>query len=422
MSEKIKKLKKYLSLNRLLANNKFVFVLSFIIAIALWVTFVLSSKTEITKLFNDIPVNIDTSGMLSYLQIIDGEDQTVSVRLSGNRLALNAVEKEDIILTAQIGAGYVTGSGTFPFNITGSVNSQDVRIVSIDPKTIQISFDSYTSKTLPLEITEDRTNAAEGYIKNNTVSDIDSIVVSGPSSVLQRVASAEVSIVNAETLSQTKSYSVPVKLYTEQRNEIDIEKEGLELNAETVTLTVPILKRHSIELDVDFINQPTEYLHNPIEYTMVPRSIEVAVPVGTQVVTSITVGTVDFRDIEPGAYFEFDIELPGEYVSIDNVTKATVTPSTYGLDSIQMDVTEFVVSGVPASRSVEVLNTQLSKVEIVGPESILSNITAQDVYAEIQWSGISDSSGETVVPVKVKVRNYSNCWAFGKYEAVVKIG
>ncbi|MBR6408197.1 MAG: hypothetical protein IKS19_06435 [Clostridia bacterium] len=421
MRGKLHKLKNNLSFNKLFGNNKFVLVLSLLIAIVLWVSFVLNSKTETTRVFNDVPVKIDTSGMLSYLRVTDGEDQKVSVRLSGSKLALNSVKKDDISLTAQIGAGYVTGSGTFPFNITGSVSSQNVRIASINPQSIQISFDSFTSVTLPVEIDDDSISAQDGYIKNTTFSNLDRVVVSGPSLALKRIAYAQAAIEQTEMLNQTRAYSVDIKLYTEQRNEIDIDAEGLELNARSVSLTVPILKRHSIPLSVDFTNQPTEYRNNPIEYTMVPRSIEVATPVNFEVIDSINVGTVDFREIEPGAYFEYDIELPSEYVSIDNVKKVTVTPSTYGLGSTLLDVTEFTANGVPSSRSLDILTTRLSNVEIIGPESILSRITSNDVFAEVQWSDISSLNGETVIPVKIKVRNYSDCWAFGKYEVNAKI-
>ena len=264
MRGKLHKLKNNLSFNKLFGNNKFVLVLSLLIAIVLWVSFVLNSKTETTRVFNDVPVKIDTSGMLSYLRVTDGEDQKVSVRLSGSRLALNSVKKDDISLTAQIGAGYVTGSGTFPFNITGSVSSQNVRIASINPQSIQISFDSFTSVTLPVEIDDDSISAQDGYIKNTTFSNLDRVVVSGPSLALKRIAYAQAAIEQTEMLNQTRAYSVDIKLYTEQRNEIDIDAEGLELNARSVSLTVPILKRHSIPLSVDFTNQPTEYRNNPI--------------------------------------------------------------------------------------------------------------------------------------------------------------
>ena len=62
------------SMKHLFSNNKFLFVISILIAIVLWMVFVLNSKNEVPQTINNVPIHIDTSGLSSHLSIIDGAD------------------------------------------------------------------------------------------------------------------------------------------------------------------------------------------------------------------------------------------------------------------------------------------------------------------------------------------------------------
>ena len=52
---------------------------------------------------------------------------------------------------------------------------------------------------------------------------------------------------------------------------------------------------------------------------------------------------------------------------------------------------------------------------------MLTDLTSDDLYAEISWNNISGSTGEVVVPVRIRIKQISNCWVYGKYEVSVKI-
>ncbi len=414
------------SMKHLFSNNKFLFVISILIAIVLWMVFVLNSKNEVPQTINNVPIHIDTSGLSSHLSIIEGAEQTANVTISGKRLAVSQITKDDIQLTAEINAGYVTGAGTLPFNINAKIVSNksgldDVRIIEIDPKTIQITFDTFTSKEIPIQIDDSNISASDGYIKMGTLSDIENVVVSGPSAVLDRIDSAVATIDGSKQLSASESFIVAIKLYSKDGSEINAEQENIELNYKETRATVNIYKRAELTLNVGFTNQPTEYLEQDIGYTITHRYIEVAAPEDKLNETEFTIGTIDFRDIAPGSTFTFPVELPEGYTNIDNITEVTVTPDTEGLVTKQLDVRTFNVINVPSNKIVTVSSRQIADVIVVGDPNMLTDLTSDDLYAEISWNNISGSTGEVVVPVRIRIKQISNCWVYGKYEVSVKI-
>lgn len=413
---------KKLSLKKLFENNKFVFFFSLFLAIVLWCIFVLNSSLQIDRTINDVPVKIDTSGILSHFSIIDGDNFTVDVTITGNRFAISQVSKDDITITAQASAGYVTGAGTFPFNLSSRVNSPDVTVTNIDPSTIYVSFDTYTQKELEVKVDDSSLSAEEGYIFMDSVSDISTVIVSGPSTILNLVDSAVAIIDEDEVLNETTSYIVKIKLLNKYGNEISSDDmKQLELNYAETRVTANVLKRAKLKLKVDFSNQPSEYIKNPLSYSISPQYIEVAAPEDYLNITEYSVGTIDFRELSPKAQFDFELDLPDEILSIDNISTVTVKPATDNLDSVKRNVTKFEVVNVPANKEVTVITKQLTDVTIVGNPDILARISSSDLSAEISWGSISDTTGESVVPVKIKIGQYSDCWIFGKYEVTVRV-
>ena len=254
-----------------------------------------------------------------------------------------------------------------------------------------------------------------------TLSDIENVVVSGPSAVLDRIDSAVATIDGSKQLSASESFIVAIKLYSKDGSEINAEQENIELNYKETRATVNIYKRAELTLNVGFTNQPTEYLEQDIGYTITHRYIEVAAPEDKLNETEFTIGTIDFRDIAPGSTFTFPIELPEGYTNIDNITEVTVTPDTEGLVTKQLDVKTFNVINVPSNKIVTVSSRQIADVIVVGDPNMLTDLTSDDLYAEISWNNISGSTGEVVVPVRIRIKQISNCWVYGKYEVSVKI-
>ena len=202
-----------------------------------------------------------------------------------------------------------------------------------------------------------------------------------------------------------------------------IESENLEYDHDTVTVTIPIYKTRTLDLQVEFVNVPRGFPIEQLGYTLSRDTILVASPSETiDNIDAITVGPIDFRDIDIGTEITLDITLNAGLKNVENVDSVTVTFPSYGLTSRTMDVSKdnFVIENLPSGYTVEVLTEQLEDIRIVGDTSIVNDLTAEDLVGTIDLSQYSISRGRYTVSVKIYVQGRVLAWAVGEYSVEIE--
>ena len=98
----MKKGKKSLS-EKLIYNNKFVMLVSVVMAVAIWVSVKVNYSTEITRFVKDVRISLNTSmsEQTGYKSFIDEEELYVDVEISGKAYDINSnvIGQDDIIVT-----------------------------------------------------------------------------------------------------------------------------------------------------------------------------------------------------------------------------------------------------------------------------------------------------------------------------------
>ncbi len=137
-------------------------------------------------------------------------------------------------------------------------------------------------------------------------------------------------------------------------------------------------------------------------------------------IDAITVGPIDFREIDIGTEITLDITLNAGLKNVENVDSVTVTFPSYGLTSRTMDVSKdnFVIENLPSGYTVEVLTEQLEDIRIVGDTSIVNDLTTEDLVGTIDLSQYSISRGH--VSVKIYVQGRVLAWAVGEYSVEIE--
>ena len=88
--------------SRLFSNTKFVLIISLLLSVVIWIMVSLSDTNESNVTISNIPININLSESAtnSGLKIFSGADQTASVTVTGNRVAMGSVSSDDIVVSA----------------------------------------------------------------------------------------------------------------------------------------------------------------------------------------------------------------------------------------------------------------------------------------------------------------------------------
>ncbi len=433
-------------------NNKFVFVLSLVFAIALWITI----SPERSKTIQDITVNINTEntapGNLG-LDVISGQGQTVSVEVTGKWYVISELTQDDIAINYSLSD--VTEAGTHEVQLTASKNSTltDYEITRITPSSLVIGFDRVTSKQFKVvpDAQELVDHCAEGlFIDNGRVfveQAFSNVEITGSATIIENIASVSASVevdtsaADFEPLTHMTSYTTPLKLYDAQGSLMYYTRDGqlydtedqpvdastLSLSFWEVEVTVPVYKTEVLTITPEFENVPDYYLTNPIDYKLSKSTIKVNRSIGTpedlenfDATKAATIGPIDFTTIGENYQETFDIVFSDNSITpVDDDTKVTITIA--GLSSTQVDVSNFrAVNGSTAITTRLVTTTKT--VTVVGPSDVIEDINGEYLYLEYDLSTLSaNASGNVVISATLKSDQYKTIWGYGNYDLQITV-
>ncbi|MCH5303325.1 MAG: hypothetical protein J1E41_00555, partial [Ruminococcus sp.] len=248
--------KRGFSPSRLFRNNKFLLVLSLLIAISVWVIMSLSNTNESDTVISNIPIQINLSdeAVNNGLKIFSGDDQTASVTVKGNRVTLGTISSDDIVVSAQT-AGSISTSGTYALSLsTRKANSSDnFEIVSTaSPSVITVYVDYSKEASFKVE-NKLIYSVAEGYHADVALS-TDEISVSGPRSEVSKIASAAIEGTIGGEIRADKSSEFDIKLYDSLGSEIS--NGMINLSEETVTVNFSVLPEKEVPIKLAYENKP----------------------------------------------------------------------------------------------------------------------------------------------------------------------
>lgn len=412
------------TLQALFNDNRFVAVLSVVLALIMWFVIYLQNTPNANNTITNVPVNISYENSMAQdlgLEIIGDPTATVDVDVTGARYAVNSLTADDF--TARVSLASVTRAGTYTLSVQviRNVVSDEYAITSWTPDEIQLTFDQIVTRTFPVEVNTPNLTAADGYLMETPYADIDYVTVTGPQTEVDQISRCAVDITAERELTETLTTTGTIQFYDSTGNVV--ESEHLEYDHDTVTVTIPIYKTRTLDLQVEFVNVPRGFPIEQLGYTLSRDTILVASPSETiDNIDAITVGPIDFREIDIGTEITLDITLNAGLKNVENVDSVTVTFPSYGLTSRTMDLSKdnFVIENLPSGYSVEVLTEQLEDIRIVGDSSIVADLTAEDLVGTIDLSQYSISRGQYTVSVKIYVQGRVLAWAVGSYSVEIE--
>lgn len=414
---------KHNKLSRLFDNKMFTFAFSFVCAVVVWVAVVFTISPNTTQSIRNVPVTINTSSAAFQslgLDIIGSTDITVDVVVEGTRSMVGSLDRTDIVVTPSFSS--VRGAGTYDLqlNATKANTLDNFTIVSIEPGTITLTFDTAVSKKLAVEAEVVGLRVSDGYIMQNAVVSPGEITVTGPESEVARVARAAVQVgVNAE-VSETVRQTSAVVLYDANGNEIV--SSTLRLDNSEVDVVVPVYKSGVLPLDIEFTNVPEGFDINTLSYVMSETEIEIAA--SSSVIDNLKtkiVGYVDLSTFEIGESYSFPIELSNGVVNIDNIEQVTVTFPKENIASKKLNVSDIRVINQPANMNVTVVNTRINDVTVIGPTGDVFDLLPGSVVAIVDMSAISVEQGSYNVPVSFRVTSNSTTFVSGSYSVLIEV-
>lgn len=424
-----------IDINKILDNRKATALLSVLIAVVMWFAVVLSVDTEGQHTIADVPVQLDaansTAGKLDIKPLI-AEDSPiyVSVTITGKRSVIGNITAEDIYVTAPINS--IIAPDTYTLEFTGAdIHKKGFEVAAISPATYNVMFDVWVPRMIDVSFPIDGLTIPEAYVMDNIVLRPETLELHGPDSILSRLKSASLDYDFTRPLTSTFNATLPLEFYDYEDNPVELnpdfvrasEKGGGEIQLPgSVEVTIPILKRKTLPVTVQMTNEPPDFDFDSLPYTLSEGDITLAGPErDIDAKEEFSLGLIDMREVEPGYEKQIAVPTPTGYRNLHDVENITVSFPLPGYDTKLFNITNTEITNKPSGYNVTVDTRQIRGVAIVGPASVLRNLTAADFVAEIDMNDVDVVTGQRAVAVKIRPLERNDVWAFGKYEAFITV-
>ena len=421
---------KKFSLENILNNNRFLMVVSFLIAFGLWIWVAIDKSPEIQTVITNVPVKINLENSIPQqlgLQIFGKSEFTVDVTVTGKKYILSNLKAEDIQVEANTNYVNSAGTKTLQLKVTPTDTSEEFDIASVSSTYIEVFFDTYKEVELSINgdiATELKSIIPDGCIMGDIVFSKNTVTVSGPTTEINRITGVFATAKIDEVLEKTTTVDPEVKLITSDGSKLEYSKMSID-DAE-ITMTIPVLKVVSLPTVVEFKNAPSYFIENPLSYTVYPSTVEVAVPVDVIETTKhFVVDTIDFADIS-NSYntFNIDVESINSFKIVDESIKrfrVRVNASEFESKTIAVPMSKITLKDNRNDFKVVLNENKDIAVTVIGTPTSLEKITADNISIQVDTTDKSLTKDTNAISAKVLVNGESGCWAFGKYDIKVKV-
>lgn len=429
MNKKNKKNTKY-TLSSLLANNRFLLIASFIISFVLWVWVAIEQSPEVQRVINNVPVSIKYENSVPEklgLQIFGKSDFTIDITVTGKKYIVSSLKPEDFSVIANTNNADSSGKKILKINVKAKEENSDFYITSYSDSEIEVFFDRFKEVEIPINVnvaTSLDDIVPENHKIGDAVSSVDTLIVSGPTTIVNQIDSLNANISVDDVLTKTTTKQAKIIALSKENSVVDTTMVNFSEN--NVTVTLPVLKIVTLPTVVEFKNIPSYYANHSISYKVYPSSVKAAIPVDlVESTKAYVVDTIDFSNIydKKNSFVVNSNESQSIELLDDNVSSFSITIDASSMSSKTVTVPK---ENISIKNNITTLSVDLNMdsgktVTVVGPSDVLDTITGNDFYITVDTSEQNMESNTQTLKGKVTSPANKQCWAVGDCDIKVTV-
>ena len=394
-------------------------IYALLLAVVIWIFVTLSiyPNTTITVRNIDVSINVsDTYVNEMGLNVVSGNGQTVTAKISGNRTQIGSLKASDF--KAEVSLDGIQAAAEYQLDVIVTPVNPDIdcEIVSVSPSKISVKFDNVVSKTFDVEA---QTSAIipENYVMGTLECSPKTIKVTGSQQQIEKIDRC-IAFATTGSITETTSIDADLMLYDAENNVINADK--LAFSTTDVAVTIPVYQKKTVPFDLVYRNIPKDFDISQLEYTLSSENIEIAAT--SEIISKtdkISLSYIDFRNINLDSTFSLDVDLPSGIQNISGIETVEVSFLTDKYISKTFSLSDISVLNSPSGYNINLLTSYIPRVTIIGPDDVLDALTANDIVAQIDLSSETVTQGTKEVDVNIYIPNKGPVWATGEYKATI---
>lgn len=406
---------------QLAKNNKFLAVLSVLISFGLWLFVSLTVNTEGYAVIRNVPIEFSSGNSESGLSVITKSVSSVDVVVYGSRSIVGVLSKSDF--EARVNYANITAAGSYNLSLSVSPRdaTPDYKISSVSVSSVDVLLDRIVSKKF--EITPELVGAEvpEGFALQTPALSKTEITLTGAETEINMVSSAVAKVnINSE-IKETKTHSVPVEFRNNDGGVVNLQ--NVSTDATLVDVTVSVLKEKEAKIKFSYTNIPAGFDINTLSYSLSQETIKIAGPAAViDDLTEINIGYIDISELNLNGHSEIAVSLPSGIINLEGIETIAVTFSFDNFIQKIFSTQNINVVGASSKYDITVLTKTITRISVLGKQSLLTKLTADDIVAEVDIASLGEIAvGTQTVPVKITITSSSELFATGDYTANISV-
>lgn len=422
-----KEKKNRFSIRKLIYNDKYLIIISIILAVIIWIVTSMNLSPETSKTIT-VPVTVDFSDSAAEqlgIKCFGEEKVDVDVTISCKKYLAKDITADDLSVYLQ--TNVVTSSGNYdvPIKVETAENA-DFKVTNYYPTVYKGYFDVEDEKTMDVDVKFSKKDFIEnGYTMGQPLLSESTVTVKGPRSYVSQVASVSATINVENKLKSTTSMDLVVTAFDSYGSKVNYVT--IETGGENLTVTIPVLKEMKLDVEANFAGKPSKINIEDFNVSYSVSRVNAGVLEDAKI-TKATIGSIDFSKLKAGENkFTFNVESLDGFVILDNIKEIEVTvnvPSDYTAKNVSVNSDNIKIINVPDGYNAEVIGINTGEVTVIGREDILEGITSANVSLVVDMSGVDADKlkkGKNSYKITTALGNSDTCWIYGDYTADVNI-
>lgn len=374
----------------MLKNDKVNFIIALILAIGLWVHVYMDDDQSMDVTIKNVPVTIINEEALTKedLVLLSVSDETVNVKVKGERGEASKVKKEDIHVVLDL-EGLRAGENTVPLQISVP-DKVDFKDASKRKVTVTIDELVKEEREIVPVLSGEMSDEREPFIVQTNK---ETVKVTGAKSVVERVeyvsAPLDVNLVGDEL----RAINVDLIPVDKDGNPV----EDLKLSEKSVSVTAVMLNKKTVPLRVTVTGEET----NDAERTVVtPKTITIkGYAADLANISFITAEMIDVSEIYEDTTLPVTPILPEGIEVAASSQNLTAKVTVRGMESRKFvfGKESIIVEGITEDMIAYVQDVKIN-MTIVGKEENISGLTKADFFFVADATGLEP--GEHSITLK----------------------
>ena len=405
-------------------NKGLTFLMAVGIALLLWLYVVTVVSPNSDNRYSNIPVTLQGVVVLQErgLMITTDELPTAELHLEGNRTDLNKLNSSNISIgvdVSSIGAPGIyelkLGNPSFPSDVPNTA----ITVLNKSPGTIRVQVENRVTKAVPVEILyNDAEFDSDNYMADKENRDLshETITVSGPESVVSKIAMARIEVDLTGRVESLVEASYAYTLCDEKGEPIDVEK--VTTDAEAVTLTLKIVRVKEVQL------VPKEILYGggaTAENTEITIDTQTILVSGSDALLAnlenVELETIDLSQIAEDTELTLPIVMPEGITNETGIQEVKVSVKFTGLVTKTLTVNDIKTINVPEGMKVTPAAKQL-EITLRGPQKLLDKLAPEQVKVELDCTNVQQGNVSLKAKITVSVEGVG---AVGTYSVTATV-